>query len=82
MSDEAAESAEAILNGVEESLTGELGDRFREKEPDRAEKEALLRQHERHLVRNTRSRVSVAPDLDLEGMEAEAEIEVPDTYCQ
>lgn len=49
-------------------------------EPSPSEKDSLRREHRTHLVRKTTSKLTLHPDT-APGIEVDAEVEVPDTYC-
>lgn len=65
----------------QESVSADIRERFEEKEPSEEQKERLRDEHHGHLVRETTSRLTVDAAEELEGIEVDARVEIPDLYC-
>jgi len=65
----------------QESLSGEIREQFEQKEPSEERKNELRSKHDGHLVRDTTSKLSVDAAEDIDGVEVDAKVEIPDLYC-
>lgn len=66
---------------LESSLEADVRDRFEAKKPSAEERQQLRDAHQHHLVRDTTSTLTVDPEDDMEGVEIESQVEIPDMYC-
>jgi len=66
---------------LETSMEDDLRARFEAKKPSAEERQQLREAHQHHLVRDTTSTLTVDPEDDMEGVEIESQVEIPDLYC-
>ncbi|MDR5657298.1 hypothetical protein RH831_08905 [Halodesulfurarchaeum sp. HSR-GB] len=82
MSSDEGDDAGVVHGGVEEKASQAFREKLREKEPSEKEKDALLDEHDGHLIRHTDSQFSEKEDLgDGGGIQMERTAQVSDTYC-
>lgn len=65
---------------IESSLSDTIRDEYDGKALDGDERAQALADHQHHLVRNTKSTITLHPDIGP-GVEANVTVTVPDTYC-
>lgn len=65
---------------AEDKISESAREEYASQRPDAEEQAELLAQHKHHLIRQTTSKITESEEV-ADGMVAETEAEIPDTYC-